>query len=141
MSRYVVVQCIVRDNIMVQQYVTENYSRVWRLATPITSLDDTANSDGVIEVVNDGNNNNNNNNKQQQQGEQKKTKKTKKSLIKRYELFKDLIIEHGTDTMGATVTLAQLLNSSEVIIQRLVNNELMLRFKQLGIFFIRKEER
>jgi hypothetical protein len=130
----VVVQCIVRDNIMVQQYVTENYSRVWRLATPITSLDDKANSDGVIEVV-DGNNN-----KQQQQQQQQK-KKTKKSLIKRYELFKDLIIEHGTDTMGATVTLAQLLNSSEVIIQRLVNNELMLRFKQLGIFFIRKEER
>jgi hypothetical protein len=135
MSRYVVVQCIVRDNIMVQQYVTENYSRVWRLATPITSLDDKANSDGVIEVV-DGNNN-----KQQQQQQQQQKKKTKKSLIKRYELFKDLIIEHGTDTMGATVTLAQLLNSSEVIIQRLVNNQLMLRFKQLGIFFISYKRR
>jgi hypothetical protein len=54
-------------------------------------------------------------------------------IIKKFELNRDLIVgQSGESTLGATVTLAQLLHSSEGIVQLLVNNDLMVRFKSLG---------
>lgn len=132
-----VFQCLVRDNLLLQKYVTERYARVWRLSTPINNppsinggddmKDGLNKSSAVVAVV----------------GEEDDEEETKSNgdvaqvgvsgvLIKQYALIKDLIILHGTDTFGATVALGQLLRSNENIIQRLVNKELMLRFKRLG---------
>lgn len=130
---YVVIQCIVRDNMLVQQYVTENYSRAWRLSTASISLDNKSQlpqEQSQLEVKEDDIFFDSNKLVAVQDDVIEVSKH--RTLLKRYELLKDLVIEHGTDTFGATVTLAQLLNSSENIIQRLVNNELMLRFRKLG---------
>jgi hypothetical protein len=103
---YVVIQCIVRDNLLAQKYFTEKCSRAWCLISP---HDDTRLSllgDDPIALV-------------------------KLDMEKKFLRWRDLIIDHGEETLGATVTLGQLLHSSETIVQRLVNNDLMVRFKTL----------
>jgi hypothetical protein len=135
---------MVRDNLMLQQYVTEKYARVWRLSTasiannkPLARSSIVRMEDEVNEVLQQG---------EYAGFENEETKSSSppssssssssRTLFKRYELLKDLIIEHGSDPLGATVALGQLLKSSENIIQRLVNKELMFRFKNLGKYNI-----
>jgi hypothetical protein len=54
---------------------------------------------------------------------------TRTTTVRAWALWRDIIIAQGEDPLGATVTLAQLLSSSELIVKKLVNNELLDRFK------------
>ena len=55
-----------------------------------------------------------------------------KEVVRRWEPWRNIIIGQGEESMGATVTLGQLLCSTEQIVNKLVNNELIDRFKNLA---------
>lgn len=104
---YVLIQCMVRDNLLAQKYFTEKCSRTWRLIVPPNQR--------RLSIL----------------SEENPLALAKLEMEKKYLRWRDLIIDHGEETLGATVTLGQLLHSSETIVQRLVNNDLMVRFKTL----------
>jgi hypothetical protein len=56
-----------------------------------------------------------------------------KEVVRRWEPWRNIIIGQGEESMGATVTLGQLLSSTEQIVKKLVNNELIDRFKNLAV--------
>jgi hypothetical protein len=99
---YVTIQRIVRSNLLGQDYFARRTSRVWRHITP------TIGADGISEEEED-----------------------LEEISRHSELWRNIIIDQGEDSLGATVTLGQLLRSSESIVNKLVNNELMDRFKNL----------
>ena len=51
--------------------------------------------------------------------------------VRQWVLWRDLVIAQGEDALGATVTLSNLLAASGAIVKKLVNNELLERFKGL----------
>jgi hypothetical protein len=97
----------VRANLLCQDYFSRRTSRVWRHALSSASSSAHNATEGISEDEENG------------------------EIRRESELWRNIIIDQGEDSLGATVTLGQLLRSSESIVNKLVNNELMDRFKNL----------
>ena len=100
---YVAVQRCMFDNQRAQEYFSSRSSRVWTASSPIPP----SMMNGVAPPL---------------------------SLARKaWGLWRNLLISQAEDALGATVSLGNLLQSSEAIVKKLVNNELFDRFKGLVV--------
>jgi hypothetical protein len=120
-------QAMIRNNLVSQKYLTESYSTCWQLANNSETItrspsrksngpDFSAAQLGLL-----------------QNYKIPREEVLECDIIKTYELNRNLIAgQSGKSKLGSLVTLAQLLHSSEVIVQLLVNDDLLDRFRSLS---------
>ena len=125
---YVAVQRSLAGNVRSQEYFAKRKSRVWRLVnggnlSADVIVEDWQEEEAAAAIETQG---------ADMRSEAQFTVRRPMDMGSRgWDLWRNILISQGEDSLGGTVTLGQLLEASGAIVKQLVNNELLERFKGL----------